>query len=189
MLFDAFICHASEDKDDFVRPLAERLKENRVEVWYDEFSLKVGDSLRRSIDMGLAKSRFGVVVLSKNFFSKEWPQWELDGLVQRQINANANLILPIWHNITKEEVMAFSLALADKIATDSAKGIDHVVSELLKVISPEGSTLIIARDLLLQAGYDAPVVTDDWWLDVAEFSGHNQLEGSFYEDMGWGRWG
>ncbi len=75
MLYDVFICHASEEKDDFVRPLAHRLKENQIEVWYDEFSLKVGDSLRRSIDLGLSKCRYGIVVLSKSFFRKEWPQW------------------------------------------------------------------------------------------------------------------
>ena len=78
MLYDAFICHASEDKNDFVRPLAERLRQEHVEVWYDEFSLNVGDSLRRSIDRGLAQSRFGIVVLSPSFFRKHWSQWELD---------------------------------------------------------------------------------------------------------------
>jgi len=189
MLFDVFICHASEDKDEFVRPLAERLKENHIEVWYDEFSLKVGDSLRRSIDLGLAKSRYGIVVLSKHFFSKEWPQWELDGLVQRQINTKANLILPIWHNVTKEEVMGFSSPLADKVALHSNKGLDYVISQLLKTIQPEGSTLIFARDRLLEFGYEPPVVTDDWWLDAVEASASNDMEGTFQEAMGWGRWG
>jgi hypothetical protein len=189
MLFDVFICHASEDKDEFVRPLAERLKENHIEVWYDEFSLKIGDSLRRSIDIGLSKSRYGIVVLSKNFFSKEWPQWELDGLVQRQNNAKANLILPIWHNITKEEVLAFSPSLADKVAIISDKGLNYVVSQLLKTIQPEGSTLLIARDRLLEFGYEPPVVTDDWWLNVVEFSASNPVEETFQEAMGWGRWG
>ena len=189
MLFDVFICHASEDKDEFVRPLAERLKENHIGVWYDEFSLKVGDSLRRSIDIGLTKSRYGIVVLSKNFFSKQWPQWELDGLVQMQNEARANLILPIWHNISKEEVLTFSPPLADKIAILSAKGLNYVVSQLLKTIQPEGSTLLIARDRLLQFGYEPSVVTDDWWLDVVEFSASNDMEGTFQEAMGWGRWG
>ncbi len=97
MLFDAFISHASEDKNDFVRALAERLRKEHIEVWYDEFSLRLGDSLRRSIDRGLAQSRFGIVVLSKkNFFDKAWPQWELDGLVARDIE-HRGTILPIWH--------------------------------------------------------------------------------------------
>ena len=63
-----------------MRPLAERLVSAGLKVWYDDFSLKVGDSLRRSLDEGLSKSRFGVVILSPSFFKKEWPQKELDGL-------------------------------------------------------------------------------------------------------------
>ena len=179
MLYDVFICHASEDKTAFVRPLAEKLQDNHLSVWYDEFSLKVGDSIRRSIDIGLTKSRYGVVVLSKNFFNKQWPQWELDGLVQRQNDVKANVILPIWYGVTKKDVVAFSAPLADKVAILASKGIDHVVSELLTVLKAEGSTLLIARDRLLQFGYEPPVVTDDWWLDVVEYSG------SYYS---WERW-
>ena len=73
MLYDVVICHESEDKSGFVRPLAEALRDSHVEVWYDEFSLRVGDSLRQSIERGLAQSRFGIVVLSPNFFAKRWP--------------------------------------------------------------------------------------------------------------------
>ena len=79
--YDAFISHASEDKEELVRPLADALVERGLKVWYDEFNLTVGDSLRRSIDKGLAKSRFGIVVLSSSFFAKNWTQYELDGLV------------------------------------------------------------------------------------------------------------
>lgn len=79
--YDVFICHASEDKDSFVRPLSKELSSRGLRVWYDEFSLKLGDSLRRSIELGLTKSHFGIVVLSLAFFSKEWPQKELDGLI------------------------------------------------------------------------------------------------------------
>lgn len=61
VLYDVFVSHAREDKDAFVRPLAERLREAHIEVWYDEFSLNVGDRLRRSIDRGLAQARFGVL--------------------------------------------------------------------------------------------------------------------------------
>ena len=77
--YDFFISHASEDKDGFVRGMAEVLEARGAKVWYDEFTLKVGDSLRREIDRGLANSRFGVVVLSKYFFDKEWSQKELEG--------------------------------------------------------------------------------------------------------------
>jgi hypothetical protein len=46
--YDAFISHASEDKDGFVRPLAKELSRRGFRVWYDEFSLKVGDKLTRN---------------------------------------------------------------------------------------------------------------------------------------------
>lgn len=93
--WDVFVSHASEDKDPFVRSLADLLKAEGLRVWYDEFTLQIGDSLRRTIDRGLANSRFGVVVLSPSFFAKEWPQRELDGLSTRE-NNGAKVILPVW---------------------------------------------------------------------------------------------
>jgi len=69
---DVFICHASEDKDAIARPLAEALRERGHVVWFDEFELEIGDSLRQEIDRGLARSRFGVVILSPSFFEKKW---------------------------------------------------------------------------------------------------------------------
>jgi len=81
--WDAFISHAWEDKESFVRPLAHALTALGAAVWYDEFSLRLGDSLSASIDKGLAGSRYGIVVLSKAFIAKRWPQRELQGLVKR----------------------------------------------------------------------------------------------------------
>lgn len=128
--YDAFISHASEDKQEFVRPLAERLVELGLKIWYDEFELKVGDSLRGSIDRGLINSRYGIVVLSKNFFSKNWPQYELDGLTAREIDGQ-KVILPIWYGISKKDVLKYSLSLADKIAIDSSKKtIAEIAAEL-----------------------------------------------------------
>jgi hypothetical protein len=68
--WDIFICHASEDKEEIVRPMAKALLDEGLRVWYDEFTLTLGDHLRRSIDKGLALSRYGLVVLSPNFFAK-----------------------------------------------------------------------------------------------------------------------
>jgi len=161
MLYDLFICHAWEDKDSFVRPLAEALRTENVELWYDEFSLKLGDSIRRSIDKGLRQSRFGIVVLSKAFFEKEWPQYELDGLADREMRGKDKVILPIWHNDTHDEVMTFSPSLACRKAVLSARGLDKIVSEILAVVRPQGSPLIIARDTLLKWGITPPVITDE----------------------------
>lgn len=131
--WDVFISHASEDKDSHVRDLAKALTSSGLRVWYDEFTLKLGDSLRRSIDRGLAASRFGIVVLSHSFFSKEWPQRELDGLVAKEITSG-KVILPVWHNITKEEVASYSPILADRLAVQSDKGIAHVVAQILAAV-------------------------------------------------------
>src|SRR5581483_10381654 len=98
MRYDAFISHAGEDKDALVRPLAIALSEQNVSVWYDEFELRVGDGLRRSIDRGLRQSAYGIVVLSKHFFGKQWPEWELDGIVQLH-NAGQRRLLPVWHGV------------------------------------------------------------------------------------------
>lgn len=132
--WDIFISHASEDKEAFVRDLANALSAMELKVWYDEFTLTLGDSLRRSIDQGLANSRFGIVVLSKSFFSKEWPQRELDGLVAKEISSG-KLILPIWHNVSKDDVAAFSPILADRLAVSSDKGMKKVVEEIFAAIN------------------------------------------------------
>ncbi|MDT0651300.1 toll/interleukin-1 receptor domain-containing protein [Autumnicola edwardsiae] len=109
MHYDVFICHASEDKEDFVRPLAKLLQQQHIEVWYDEFSLKIGDSLTQKIDEGLSNSSFGIVVLSPNFFKKPWAKRELNGLTLREMVEQKNLILPIWHRVTMEELRNFLL--------------------------------------------------------------------------------
>ncbi len=126
---DVFISHASEDKKSFVEGLAERLKAEDIDVWYDKFSLKWGDSLRGQIDRGLATSRFGIVVLSKAFFNKRWPQNELDGLFALEVSGKSK-ILPIWHNITADEVEEFSPMLAGRLALDSAHPIEDMIAQL-----------------------------------------------------------
>jgi hypothetical protein len=189
MLYDVFISHASEDKEDFVRSLAAALREKNIEVWYDEFSLDVGDSLARAINLGLTQSRFGIVVLSPSFFAKGWTDWELNGLVARQNSGTERIILPIWHNVGRQDVLCYSAPLADINAVSSELALSEIVGRLSKVIHPKGSTLVVARDLLIEWGQSAPVVTDDWWLDVAAFAEANDAEGGFQEAMGWGRWG
>ncbi len=115
-----------------MRTLAVKLQNKGLKVWFDECTLTLGDSLRRSIDNGLANSCYGVVVLSKKFFEKEWPQKELDGLVAREEGSN-KVILPIWHGITQQELRSFSPILADRLAVSSDKGIDYVVNEIVRV--------------------------------------------------------
>ena len=129
--YDVFISHAAEDKDEIVRPLANALRASGLTVWYDEFELVIGDSLRRKIDAGIARSKFGVVVLSTHFFAKGWPQYELDGITTMSVSGK-QAILPIWHNLTKAQVIAESPSLADKVARNTA---DFTVEEIAKEIA------------------------------------------------------
>lgn len=135
--FDLFISHASEDKDEIVRTLAEELQKLGVKVWYDDFTLKVGDSLRKSIDHGLLKSRYGTVILSSAFCSKNWTQYEFDSMITREMNGH-KMILPIWHKVTKNDVIDFSPALADKVALNtSLNSIEEIAKQLSEVILEE----------------------------------------------------
>ena len=131
--WDVFISHATEDKEAFVRPLASSLQKSGLQVWFDEATLTIGDSLRQKIDEGLAQSRFGIVVLSKYFFAKQWPQQELDGLVSREV-AGIKVILPVWHEIGREEVTERSPLLAGRLAARSSDGVDTVVQQLRKAM-------------------------------------------------------
>lgn len=131
---DVFISHASEDKDGFVRPLANALIREGLNVWYDEMTLRIGDSLRQKIDKGLANSRVGLVVLSSAFISKGWTNYELDGIVTRTVSGE-QVLLPIWHNITKQQVVDYSPSLADKVARSTATHtIDEIAAEIAELI-------------------------------------------------------
>jgi hypothetical protein len=135
--WDLFISHASEDKASLVAPLAERLAMFGVKVWYDAFALSLGDSLSRSIDKGLAESRYGLVVLSKAFFAKQWPEYELRGLTAKEI-AGGKVILPVWHDVTRDDVIKFSPSLADKVAhVYDGRSVTKLAVSIIKVVRPD----------------------------------------------------
>lgn len=132
--WDVFISHAGEDKQAVALPLYDALTARGLKVWLDKGELRIGDSLRRKIDYGLAHSSFGVVIFSKSFFAKGWPQYELDGIVGLSV-AGKQRMLPIWHEISKDEVEANSPSLADKIArTTAVSTIAEIADEVVAVV-------------------------------------------------------
>ena len=135
--WDAFVSHAWEDKETFVRPLVEALGRLGVSLWYDEVSLKLGDSLSGSIDRGIAKSRNGIVVVSPAFLQKKWPEAELHALMTRRIEDKLKL-LPIWHNVDRADVAAFSPMMADLVALQTVgRTAQDVALALLAEIRPD----------------------------------------------------
>jgi hypothetical protein len=136
--WDIFICYASEDKE-FARELATALKGKDLRVWFDEFTVKVGDPLQDSIGGGLAKSEYGVVILSEKFLRKPWPVKELTELLDREKQVRKNLVLPVLHNTdinkAKKDLAKYRLAaLGDRHIISSSIGLDQLVAKLVDAI-------------------------------------------------------
>ena len=131
---DLFLSHASEDKD-WVGPLAVALGTEGLDIWYDEYEFQIGDNVRAKMDQGLRHSRYGLVVFSSTFFEKFWTQYELDGLFARQ-SAGEQVILPIWHRLTMDEIARHSPSLTSIYALnssiDSVEVIAHKVAVKIK---------------------------------------------------------
>jgi len=136
----AFISHDFRDKDDLVRELAHELSKLMCPVWYDEYSLRVGASLRESIESGLKETKNCIVVLSSNFLTnKGWGKAEFDSVFTREILEKQNVMLPVWHKVTVEQVYEYSPRLADKVGLSSNIGVKELASKLSKEIKKSGT--------------------------------------------------
>lgn len=132
--YDFFISHATEDKQSVAQPLAEALQARGAKVWLDKFAMSVGDSLRKSIDEGLANSKYGIVILSEVYFKKFWTEKELNGLFAKQEDGE-KVILPVWHNVSKDIVKQHSPILADMLALKTADfTIEELADEFIRLI-------------------------------------------------------
>lgn len=130
----AFISHDSRDKP-YVEKLAERLRIALCPIWYDAFSLKPGDSLRESIDAGLRDSRRCVVVLSPNFFTNPgWGKGEFNAMMNKHFAAGGNVLIPVWHGVTRDEVADYSPLVVDICAINTNIGEDEVFNSLYRVL-------------------------------------------------------
>lgn len=134
----AFISHDSRDKDSFVRELAHELAKNFCTVWYDEYSLKVGDSLRASIERGLKETKKCIVVLSPHFLSNDgWGRAEFDSVFTREILEREKVILPVWLNVDVRAVYDYSPRLADKVGLPSSLGVQEVARRIANAIKKD----------------------------------------------------
>lgn len=129
--YDFFISHAWADKAEFVDVFVKKAEAAGLKVWYDKFAMRWGDSLRQKIDEGLRSAYFGVVILSPNFFERPWPNYELDGILQRDLSGQGRL-LPIWHRLTQDDVEKHAPSLAGRLALSTAvSSSDAIVQELI----------------------------------------------------------
>lgn len=187
--FDVFVSHASEDKDSFVRPLVEALTGEALTVWYDETELVPGCSLVETIERGLARSRFGVLILSHAFFAKRWPRKELNALTARAMATGESVLLPVWLGVTEADVRGYAPLLADVFAIRGDRGVDYTASRIRSVVRPQRSPVAIAREILSRDfGVGTPPPGDPWWLDAIESATADGVEGTFQHSMAFGRW-
>jgi hypothetical protein len=135
MGWDIFISHASEDKDEIARPLAQLLESEGLSVWLDEHELVLGDCLQKKLDEGLSQSKWGIVVLSPHFLRKTWPQTELNALVSREENG-AKVILPVWHQVSHEDLLKWSPLLASRLGISTSEGLEAVCRAILRAVCP-----------------------------------------------------
>lgn len=133
MDWNYFISHASEDKPLVAAPLAHYFRSVGFKIWYDDFSLRVGDSILGEINRGLGDSDFGIVILSPAFFSKPWPKRELAALIA---TAGDGRVLPVWHQVTAADVAHASPILADIKAVSTAIGLNAVAESLIRASYP-----------------------------------------------------
>jgi hypothetical protein len=144
--YDVFICHASEDAE-VADNLGRALIQQGLQVWLDSLALRVGDSLTQEIAKGLSTSRFGIVLISKAFFEKGWANFELAGLLQRHVTGTTKVLLPVWVDVTRQDVLAQNPSLADVYAARLEDGYDSVAAELVAAMqeaatSSSGKTLM-----------------------------------------------
>ena len=128
--YDVFISYASEDAG-FVDSLVEELHKLDVKVWQDKLSIGWGNSIRKSIDSGLLKSRFAIAVISKIYLEKYWTNYEVDGILNLETTTR-KVFLPIWHNVTVDDVKAFSPSLAGRKALETKSITAYGIAEILK---------------------------------------------------------
>lgn len=131
----AFICHDWRDKSTIARPLAVELSKMMCPVWFDEFSLKVGDSLRQNIEKGIKECKKCIVILSPSFFSNNgWTKVEFNSIFSREIIEKGHVILPVWHQVSKEQVYEYSPSLVDRLGVSTDLTIEEIARKLHKAI-------------------------------------------------------
>lgn len=144
---DVFICHASEDKDDVVRPLVEAFTEAGISCWYDEAEIRWGDSVTQKINEGLAKSRYVLVVFSVAFVQKNWPQRELNAVLNREASSNEVRVLPLLVG-TKEEkkqILEQFPLLNDKRYLPWSGDVKAIVEAMLSRLDREGKDAALTK--------------------------------------------
>jgi hypothetical protein len=140
---DIFICHAGEDKDDIVRPMVEAFTQAGISCWYDEAEIQWGDSITKKVNEGLAVSRYVLVVLSPAFMEKNWPQRELNAVLNQEASSGEVKVLPllVGSEEEKRQILATFPLLNDKQYLPWDGDLDNIVNSMLSRLGKERESL------------------------------------------------
>ncbi|MCM1008933.1 MAG: toll/interleukin-1 receptor domain-containing protein [Ruminococcus flavefaciens] len=119
--YDVFISHANKDKKELIEELYHSLDMLGIKIFYDKESLEWGDNWKERILNGVKKAEFAIIVISENFFDREWTEKELSEFLNRQNRNGQKLILPIVHNISMKQLQDKYPTVANIQALDSKK--------------------------------------------------------------------
>lgn len=180
-MYDFFICHASEDKDSVVRPLAKLLSDSGFKVWFDEYELSIGDSLREKIENGISLSNFGIIILSNNFFLKKWPIAELNGIFSKYINDSMKII-PVRHGIEVSDLVAKYPILSDIISGSTKDGLENLVGSILRKFNPS-SYYKIESDCVIEIFPEKCDLGKNEWRNLNEITVVSRCKIPIYQVM------
>lgn len=137
-MHDVFISYAHENQK-IAMEMEDKLSKSGLDVWIDELKLKIGDSISEEIGKAIGESKYGVIILSKHYLTKQWPLEELKLLFNLQISTGQKIILPIWHGISNEEIKeSFPFLIDVKALSTEKMDIDDIVQEICTVVKGIG---------------------------------------------------
>lgn len=138
MKYDVFLYHANVDKDSFVEALKRSFDQLGISIFYDKDSIEWGDDWKQKIYDGLSNCKYGVIVVSENFFDRKWTEKELKELLSRQSETGGKLILPIAYNIDISAIYKKYKKLSDIQFLDASKcSIKDITIQLAKIMLSE----------------------------------------------------
>ncbi|MEM7656302.1 MAG: TIR domain-containing protein [Bacteroidota bacterium] len=131
--YDLFVSHALEDQISLTQPLVEALRAKGIRLWYSSENLQIGDTLSSEVNQAIRQSRYCLAIISPAFLDSWWMQQELDAFVALETD-HRKRILPIWHQLTYEDVKDHLPLHAGRFALSSERSLEELVNEIEAVI-------------------------------------------------------
>lgn len=126
-----YLAHASEDKE-IALPLAKGLIERGIDVWYDNWEIRAGDSLRRKMEAGLENCTHFLVLLSPNSIDKPWVAEEIDVGLLRAVEGTSKFI-GLRSGISLKELSPFLQSRLAPSFDGSSSSLDDLAGDILEV--------------------------------------------------------